>query len=130
MKLSAIGFFVKDLSVMRDFYEHVVGLKINVEMEGFVGFQTDDGFFFNLCQRDFIVNATDEELNFSSGVYGGMQVSYGVDTYKDVDKQYQRLIEAGAKAIKAPISKPYGLREAYVADPEGNLIEIVSSNEN
>lgn len=29
-------------------------------------------------------------------------------------------------AMEEPISQPYGLHEAVVADPEGNLIEIVA----
>lgn len=58
-----------------------------------------------------------------------MQLSFSVPKYDDVDKEYARLVNAGAKPVIDPNTKLYGLREAYIADPEGNLIEIVSSND-
>lgn len=47
----------------------------------------------------------------------------------DVDKEYDRAIEMGVKPIMKPTTEPWGQRTCYVADPEGNLIEISSFNE-
>jgi lactoylglutathione lyase len=55
-----------------------------------------------------------------------MEISFSVPLPEDVDKEFERLVKAGATPIKEPISQPYGLRESIVADPEGNLIEIVA----
>ncbi|MBO4673317.1 MAG: glyoxalase, partial [Bacteroidaceae bacterium] len=35
----------------------------------------------------------------------------------------------GAKSVLPPTTEPWGQRTCYVADPDGNLIEIGSFNE-
>ena len=129
MKLGAIGFFVENLDVMVKFYRDVMNMKLNIDMDGFAGFVTQDGFFFNLCTRSARVNISSIPISYPKGLNGSMQISFNVQKYEDVDKEYERLVKAGAIPVSKPISKPYGLREAYVADPEGNLIEVVSSSE-
>lgn len=37
-------------------------------------------------------------------------------------------IEKGARSILEPTTEPWGQRTCYIADPEGNLIEIGSFN--
>lgn len=127
MKLAAMGFFVEDLDVMVKFYRDVLNMKQNVDMDGFAGFVTEDGFFFNLCVREVIKERSLKELVFPRGINGGMQLSFSLSHPDEVDREYERLIEAGAEAVSAPVTQHYGLREAYVADPEGNLIEFVAS---
>jgi len=129
MKLGAIGFFVENFDVMVKFYRDVMNMKQNIDMDGFAGFVTEDGFYFNLCTRSERENLSSIPITYPKGLNGTMELSFGVPKYEDVDKEYERLIKAGAKPVSKPDTKPYGLREAYVADPEGNLIEIVSSNE-
>ena len=44
----------------------------------------------------------------------------------DVDAQYERLMAAGATSIMEPGESPVsGVRMAFVADPEGNFIEML-----
>lgn len=129
MNLGAIGFFVENLDVMVKFYRDVMNMKQNIDMDGFAGFVTEDGFYFNLCTRSERVNLSSIPISYPKGLNGTMELSFGVPKYADVDIEYERLTKAGAKPVSKPDTKPYGLREAYVADPEGNLIEIVSSNE-
>jgi catechol 2,3-dioxygenase-like lactoylglutathione lyase family enzyme len=44
----------------------------------------------------------------------------------DVDTTYDRLITAGASSIMSPAESPVsGVRIAFVADPEGNFIEML-----
>ncbi len=126
MKLNAIGLFVENLEVMRIFYNKVMKMKQNIHMEGFVGFETEGGFFFNLCDKKWMSEEETPPYVYSKGISGKMELSFGVDTFEEVDKEYKRLVEVGATPFIAPNTKPYGSREAYVADPEGNLIEIVS----
>ena len=47
----------------------------------------------------------------------------GFDTLKEF---HQRVLEAGAEPVLAPVTEPWGQRTSYVADPDGNLIEIGS----
>ena len=47
-----------------------------------------------------------------------------VDTFEEVDKAYSEVISKGAVSVLAPETEPWGQRTCYIADPEGNLIEI------
>lgn len=49
-----------------------------------------------------------------------------MDNYAAVDKAFREVTEAGAKPVMEPTTEPWGQRTCYVADPEGNLIEIGS----
>lgn len=47
-----------------------------------------------------------------------------VDTFEDVDEAYKKAVENGATSVL----EPWGQRTCYIADPEGNMIEIDSWN--
>jgi lactoylglutathione lyase len=50
-------------------------------------------------------------------------IAFDVD---GVDPAYDRLVTLGARAVMAPRPSPEpGVRMAFVADPEGNLIELL-----
>jgi glyoxylase I family protein len=44
----------------------------------------------------------------------------------DVDRHFDRLVELGARPVMTPRPSPEpGVRMAFVADPEGNLVELL-----
>ncbi len=45
----------------------------------------------------------------------------------DVDAAYERAVSAGARPVAEPVTKPWGQRSSYVADDDGNLIELAST---
>jgi uncharacterized glyoxalase superfamily protein PhnB len=51
-----------------------------------------------------------------------------VDTYEEVDLQYKKAISCGATFLLEPMTEPWGQRACFIADPEGNIIEIGSWN--
>ena len=51
-----------------------------------------------------------------------------VDTFEEVDMAYNNAIKNGATSVLEPELEPWGQRTCYIADPEGNLIEIGSWN--
>lgn len=79
--------------------------------------------------RESIEEMTQRKFTYPSGINGTMELSFDVPTFADVDNEYERAIEMGAKPIMKPTTEPWGQRTCYVADPEGNLIEISSFNE-
>ena len=48
--------------------------------------------------------------------------------HEEVDLEYKNAINKGATAVLDPTTEPWGQRTCYIADPEGNLIEIGSWN--
>ena len=59
---------------------------------------------------------------------GHFELALYVDTYEEVDVEYKRAIDKGATSVLEPTTEPWGQRTCYIADPEGNLIEIGSFN--
>jgi uncharacterized glyoxalase superfamily protein PhnB len=55
-----------------------------------------------------------------------MEIAFNLQTYGDVDKEYKRLMDLGVQSVFPPTTMPWGQRTSYVADPEGNLLEIGS----
>ena len=121
------GFFTlhcNNLDAMAEWYRDVVGFTQNCDFDGFKGFATEKGVFFNMVKRgggDFLENS--DGLEYPHGINDTMSIGLGVPTYKDVDIAYKRLTEGGAKGLKPPETGSFG-RDAYVADPEGNVICI------
>ena len=55
-----------------------------------------------------------------------MEISLDVPTFDDVDREFKSAVSKGAKPVLEPTTEPWGQRTCYVADPDGNLIEISS----
>ena len=55
----------------------------------------------------------------AKGTFGGI-----VFATKDVDATFAKLQEGDADVIQEPIDQPYGVRDAAVRDPAGNMIRI------
>ena len=51
----------------------------------------------------------------------GFEIGFKVD---DVDEAYARLVGLGARPVAEPVTRPWGQRTAYVADPDGHLVEL------
>jgi len=51
----------------------------------------------------------------------GMEIGFTTD---DVAAAYARAVKAGAVALKAPVTKPWGQTVAYVRCPDGSLVEL------
>lgn len=56
----------------------------------------------------------------------GFELGFKVD---DVDAAYAELTAAGAAGVSAPANRPWGQRTAYLRDPDGHLVELVTQLE-
>ena len=57
----------------------------------------------------------------------GCMVTHGVGTDDEVDETTARAAAAGGAVVLAPTRQPWGMYAATVADPDGNLWMITSS---
>jgi len=69
---------------------------------------------------------TSQKFAYCKGVNGRFEIALGVANFAEVDKAYAKVTAAGAKSIMPPTTEPWGQRTCYIADPEGNLVEIGS----
>lgn len=113
MKLNCVNIPTVNVEEMRDFYS----LALNVPYDGSHGapdrYEIPVGdTFIVICRADNapVVNPESCGLEFD------------VD---DVDAEYERLLAAGVKIEKPPVTLPWGWRFFGFKDPDGNHIDFV-----
>lgn len=88
-------------------YRDVLGFSINYQMEGFAVIDRDRA-------RILLITKTARHSGISS--------CYVYVT--DADALHAELTAKGANVEAAPVSRPWGLREFRVFDPEGNILTL------
>ena len=126
MKLEGFGIFVDDMSTMIRFYRDVLGFKIKEDEDASNVFLVKDGILFLLYRKSDFEQMTGSSFSYCKGIHGHYEIALGVEYYTAVDREFARVTGLGAKSVMEPTTEPWGQRTCYVADPEGNLIEIGS----
>jgi len=88
--------------------------------------QHTDGTLFLLYGRKDFEKMTGRSYDYLKGLNGHFELALYVDSFEEVDSTFKRVIESGATPVLEPTTEPWGQRTCYIADPEGNLIEIGS----
>jgi len=128
MKLDGFGLFVEDMGRMIRFYRDVLGFEIRESEDAGNVYLVKDGTLFLLYGRKDFENMTSRRYEYIKGLNGHFEIALYVDTFEEVDKVYADAIAKGAVSVLAPETECWGQRTCYIADPEGNLIEIGSFN--
>lgn len=122
---NTVGLFTTDNAKMVAFYRDIFGFQTewngepNVEM--YLG-----NMRLIFFPRTAFEEMTAQGYGYPTGNNGTMELAIDVPTFADVDKEYERSVRMGGKPVFAPTTEPWGQRTCYIADPEGNLIEISS----
>ena len=119
---------VGDIVKMVKFYRDVLGFEIKEAEDTSNVYLVKDGTLFLLYGRNDFENMTHRRYEYIEGLNGHTEIALYVDTFEEVDVAYRNAIEKGATPILEPELEPWGQRTCYIADPEGNLIEIGSWN--
>jgi len=125
MKFDAVGLFVRDMGPMVAFYRDVLGMRTDWNGEPNADLHAD-GYRLMLYGRDDFEAMTSSVLGYPTGLNGTMEVAFAVADYACVDREYARVVGLGARPVMPPTTMPWGQRTSYVADPDGNLVEIGS----
>ncbi len=75
-----------------------------------------------LCARSLASDSTGMAL--VGGAEPSGNISLVVD---DVAAAFAAAVAAGATPVSEPVTKPWGQVSSYVADPDGNLVELAST---
>ena len=126
MRLDGFGLFVEDMGKMIRFYRDVLGFEIKETEDTSNVYLVKDGTLFLLYGRKDFEGMTSRKYEYVKGLNGHFELALYVDTFDEVDAVYERVISQGATSVLAPTTEPWGQRTCYIADPEGNLIEIGS----
>ena len=126
MKLDGFGIMVDDMGKMIRFYRDALGFEIREEEDTSNVFLIKDGTLFLLYRKKDLEKMTDHTFTYCSGICGHYEIALSVENYAAVDQAYAEVMEKGAVSVMPPVTEPWGQRTCYIADPEGNLIEIGS----
>lgn len=128
MKLDGFGLLVKDMATMVRFYRDVLGFEIQESEDAVNVYLIKDGTLFMLYSRKNFENMTNRQYEYINGFNGHFEIALYVDTFEEVDKRFAEVVSKGATPVLEPTTEKWGQRTCYIADPEGNLIEIGSFN--
>ena len=123
--------FVDDINNMVRFYRDTLGFQTQWDGGDFAEFETSSGALslFMYSRKEF-VKAIAEPYIQPKGINQTFEIALWLPCFADVDAEYERLSKLNLRfPTGEPITYPFGIRNFYLADPEGNLLEIGSTNE-
>ena len=126
MRVDGVGLLVTDMGKMIRFYRDILRFEIREAEDTKNVYLIKDGTLFMLYGRNDFEKMTRRRYNYIRGLNGHFELALYVDTFAEVDEAFSRAVESGAIPVMEPATEPWGQRTCYIADPEGNLIEIGS----
>jgi catechol 2,3-dioxygenase-like lactoylglutathione lyase family enzyme len=120
--VGAITMFVEDPTRSKEFYERVFGLSAIFEDDNSVAFE-----FENLIVNLLVESAAPELIEPApvAGREAGERFQLTV-WVEDAVAVVEQLRSAGVELLNGPIDRPWGLRTAAFADPDGHVWEVAA----
>jgi lactoylglutathione lyase len=108
--------YVESLRRSVTFYRDVIGLKVRIEGDGYVEFETANTKF-SLFERSKLL----ELIGREGGDAPCGEIGFLIE---DVDEEAERMRDLGVEILSGPIDRPWQERTLHIADPDGNVIEF------
>jgi catechol 2,3-dioxygenase-like lactoylglutathione lyase family enzyme len=125
-QIDMIGIFVNDLHKMVAFYRDVLGFEIDWDGKGPYAEFKHKGVRFSMYERAQLPGLLGQSPTYPGGLNGTFELAIDLPVPADVEREYERVVQAGGRPVYTPRMEPWGMVSSMVADPEGNLIEIGS----
>lgn len=121
-----ICLFVEDIEKMVGFYRDVLGFEADWDGGPLASFKINDGGLF-MYDRKLFSKAMNQPYAPARGYNTTMEIGIAVPKHEYADNEYKRLILLGVKSLTGkPVTQPWGQKNFFFADSEGNYIEIGS----
>jgi catechol 2,3-dioxygenase-like lactoylglutathione lyase family enzyme len=131
-RLSVVTLGARDLPRLRRFYSALGWQEVAGSDDDWAGYLVG-GVLLALYPVEALAREAAPDASLPSGATAGDPASTGwsgvtlacnVDSPADVDTAFAAAIDAGATAIADPVTREWGGRSGYIADPEGTRWEI------
>lgn len=126
MKKIAFGLFVSDMDRSVKFYQDVFNIKTSWNGGPYAEFIVDNVYQIMLYRRKEFEEMISQKPDYPAKINGTMELALDYPGFKDVDKEFERILQLGATSVLEPTNTSWGQRTSFLADPDGNLIEIGS----
>lgn len=123
-QISGIVLMTEDMGRMIDFYRNALGF--HLEMQGSRAYFEKDGIVLTMIGRRDYERLTCRGYGYGGGVTNHFHLRI---TVNDVDEMHQKCLGCGAQQVTAPGINEWGEYTSCVADPDGNIIELVKEND-
>lgn len=123
-RISGIVLMTEDMGRMIEFYRNA--LEFNLEMQGSRAYFEKDGIILTMAGRRDYERLTCRGYGYGGGVTNHFHLRI---TVNDVDTMHQKCLGCGAQQVTAPGNNEWGEYISCVADPDGNIIELVKEND-
>lgn len=121
-RLSVVTLGAQDLPSLRRFYSGLGWSEIPGSDDNWAAFLLG-GVLLALYPLDDLAAEAARDLPSRAG-FSGITLACNVDREEQVDEAFTAAVAAGATSIAQPVTREWGGRSAYFADPEGNRWEI------
>lgn len=112
---------VEELERSLRFYTTVLGLELRHRAAAFAQLETGRTRLA-LYEREAMAETLGRAIRRPEPDAPAFEIGFVV---RDVDAAYAEIVSAGAEAVTPPTDRVWGQRTAYVADPDGHLVELV-----
>jgi uncharacterized protein len=119
-RLSVLTIAADDVAAMKAFYKETLGWKTVAENDDIAFFKLN-GFLLSICDKKMLT----EFIGMSGDGSGFRRVTFGynVASEEEVMQLFEQLKDK-VTVLKAPTAAPFGALFFYIADIEGNIIEV------
>ncbi len=121
-RLGYVVRFVRALGPSVDFYEGVLGLTLTKRTEHWAQFDCGS-VRLGLYERAAMATVLGVDEASLGEPPGAIQLAFEVE---DVDRAHAGAVAAGAPSFQEPGDRYWGERTAYVLDPDGGLVELLT----
>lgn len=127
MNLEHIALYVEDLETIKAFYVQHFGAKANSQYHNpRTGLQTYFLSFENGARLEIMQRPGMSPRAVGEHALGYTHLAFKLDSREKVDQLTKELQESGCPLLNGPRVTGDGYYESVLADPEGNLIELVA----
>ena len=118
--LDYVVLVVEDLDRSIGFYNGVLGLPLAHRAASYAQLVTGTTRLGLFTRRE-MAKTLGRELSAPRPDAPSFELGFKV---AGVDEAYDRLMALGVQSVCPPVTRPWGQRTAYVADPDGHLVEL------
>lgn len=128
MKIEHVAFWVKDLKIMKSFYEKYFGAVSNEKYHNPVkNFESYFLSFENGSRLEIMTRPDIQEgdNSFEAQKFGIIHLTFSTGSKEKVDELTEIIRNDGYKVVGEPRTSGDGYYESVILDPENNIIEII-----